>query len=149
MIARCGRLRGRDPYPLGSVPSSPTARMLARSMRPFRAADTRWDLVVDCIGYTADDARQDVATFTRDLAGHLVFISTDFVYSPVDRPWRVDETYDRFETTLPYGRQKREAEEVLLKAGRATRRDPADHDPAAVPHLRARLATRLPAAART
>ena len=50
-----------------------------------------WDLVVDCIGYNADDARQDVDAFATR-AKQLVFISTDFVLSPVDRPWKVDET---------------------------------------------------------
>jgi nucleoside-diphosphate-sugar epimerase len=45
-----------------------------------------------------------------------VFVSTDFVLDPVDRPWRVDETYDRFDARSPYGRGKREAEVVLLRA---------------------------------
>ena len=35
-----------------------------------------WDLVVDCIGFSADDAKQDVEVFSHR-AKHLVFISTD------------------------------------------------------------------------
>ncbi len=75
-----------------------------------------WDLVVDCIGYNADDARQDVDAFATR-AKQLVFISTDFVLSPVDRPWKVDETYARWNDT-PYGVGKRAAEEVLLEYAR-------------------------------
>jgi nucleoside-diphosphate-sugar epimerase len=74
----------------------------------------RWDLVIDSIGYNADDARQDLECFTGR-SGQLVFISTDFVLSPINRPWKVDETYDRFNDT-PYGTGKRAAEEVLLGA---------------------------------
>jgi nucleoside-diphosphate-sugar epimerase len=76
-----------------------------------------WDLVVDCIGFSADDARQDVEVFAHRTK-HLVFISTDFVLSATNRPWQVDETYSKFNDT-PYGTGKRAAEEVLLDfAGR-------------------------------
>jgi nucleoside-diphosphate-sugar epimerase len=75
-------------------------------------ANQHWDLVIDCIGYSADDAKQDLECFATR-AEHLVFISTDFVLGPIDRPWKVDETYDRFNDT-PYGIGKRAAEEVLL-----------------------------------
>jgi len=74
--------------------------------------NVRWDLVVDCIGYSAEDAAQDVEVFSGR-ASRLVFISTDFVISPIERPWKIDETYDRFNDT-PYGTGKRAAEEVLL-----------------------------------
>jgi hypothetical protein len=37
-----------------------------------------FDLVIDSIGFNADDARQDLECFA-DLTRHLVFISTDFV----------------------------------------------------------------------
>ncbi len=70
-----------------------------------------WDLVVDCIGYTAEDARQDVEVFTGR-TGRLVFISTDFVYDPDSR------TIPRTEHGTPYaadgyGGLKRQAEIVL------------------------------------
>jgi nucleoside-diphosphate-sugar epimerase len=77
-------------------------------------AGVHWDLAVDCIAFTGDDAKQDLSALTG-LADHLVLISTDSTIDPVDRPWRIDETYDRFDT-LPYGRGKREAEVVLLNA---------------------------------
>src|SRR4051812_41164790 len=74
--------------------------------------DRHWDLVVDCIGFNGDDANQDVECFAGR-ASHLVFISTDFVLSPVDRPWQIDEMYTRFNDTA-YGVGKREAELVVL-----------------------------------
>ncbi|HVX86329.1 MAG TPA: NAD-dependent epimerase/dehydratase family protein [Phycisphaerae bacterium] len=73
-----------------------------------------WDLVIDCIGFNAEHARQDVAVFGEGRrAKWVVFLSSDFACSPVDRPWRIDETFDRFDTA-PYGAGKRAAEEVLL-----------------------------------
>jgi nucleoside-diphosphate-sugar epimerase len=78
-----------------------------------------FDVVVDCIGFNADHARQDVeAFFPREgarRAGHLIFLSSDFVPSPVDRPVFIDETFDRFDPA-PYGAGKRAAEVVLLTA---------------------------------
>jgi nucleoside-diphosphate-sugar epimerase len=82
------------------------------------AQSTFWDLVIDCICFHAEDARQDLHCFTRDRTGHLVMISTDSVIEPADRPWKIDETYDRFASSA-YGRGKREAEEILV----ASRRD--------------------------
>ncbi|MFT3785708.1 MAG: NAD-dependent epimerase/dehydratase family protein [Tepidisphaeraceae bacterium] len=73
----------------------------------------KWDLAVDCIGYSADDARSDVEALSGR-ASQLVFISTDFVFDSPDRPWKVDETFERFERTIPYGRGKREAELALF-----------------------------------
>jgi nucleoside-diphosphate-sugar epimerase len=109
--------RGNKPLPAGAraVVADRTDR--GAFARAIQDAGQRWDLVVDCIGFTADDARQDLECFAGR-ADQLVFISTDFVLDPVDRPWMVDETYDRFDAVGPYGRQKREAEVVLLDAAR-------------------------------
>jgi nucleoside-diphosphate-sugar epimerase len=86
------------------------------------AAPAFFELVIDSIGFTAAHAQQDLDTFFPEdapaRAGHLVFISSDFVPSPIDRPFFIDETYDRFDTA-PYGAGKRAAEEVLLTAARA------------------------------
>lgn len=75
-------------------------------------AGTEWDLVVDCIGYTPEDARQDVSAF-RSRARHLVFISTDFVYDPAQRtfPQREDNPYTSGDD---YGGKKRKCELELL-----------------------------------
>ena len=53
----------------------------------FASSGQKWDLVVDCIGFEAADARQDIEVF-RDKARHLVFISTDFVFDPARLPER-------------------------------------------------------------
>lgn len=73
-----------------------------------------WDLVVDCIGYGPDDARQDVALF-RDQARHLVFISTDFVYEPSRRRFPQSED-DADYLGDGYGGKKRQAELALAGA---------------------------------
>jgi nucleoside-diphosphate-sugar epimerase len=74
-----------------------------------------WDLVVDCIGYRAEDAAQDLA-FCCDRAPHLVFISTDFVFDPTCRRFPQAEEADRY-ATEGYGGDKRRAELVFLAAG--------------------------------
>jgi nucleoside-diphosphate-sugar epimerase len=107
--------RGRRPLPGGVH-----GLIADREDRPAFAgavagASVRWDLVVDCIGFSAEDARQDLDVFSVSRAGHIVFISTDSVIESIDRPRRIDETHDRY-TTLPYGLGKRQAEEVFLAA---------------------------------
>lgn len=74
-----------------------------------------WDLAIDCIGYSAADAEQDVSV-VAPRCGHLVFVSTDFVLSSTGRPFPVDETFASFEKELPYGTGKRAAELVILAA---------------------------------
>ena len=70
-----------------------------------------WDLVVDAIGYTPDNTRQDVEVF-RGRTRRLVFISTDFVYDPGSR--RIPRTeHGTAYATHGYGGLKREAEIVL------------------------------------
>ncbi len=79
-----------------------------------RAANVRWDLVVDCIGFQPDDARQDVEVLS-DRADHLVFISTDFTFDPAHRRLPQSEETDHY-ATGGYGGDKRRCEEVLLNA---------------------------------
>lgn len=110
--------RGRRPLPEGMravIADRDAGDALERAVA---ATGERWDLVIDCIGFTADHARQDLAAFTGR-AGQLVFVSTDFVLDPTDRSGAVDETYDRFDTHSAYGRGKREAELALLGGGGA------------------------------
>ncbi len=80
----------------------------------IESAGATWDLVVDSIGFAAADAEQDLECFAGR-ARQLAFVSTDFAISPFNRPWRIDETYDRFHDS-PYGTGKRAAEQVLLNA---------------------------------
>ena len=75
----------------------------------------KWDIAIDCIGYSAADAEQDVNVIAPR-CGHLVFVSTDFVFRSTNRPFPVDETFASFENELPYGKGKRAAELVILSA---------------------------------
>jgi nucleoside-diphosphate-sugar epimerase len=74
--------------------------------------DTIWDLVVDCIGFTATDGKQDIALF-RDRTPHLVFVSTDFVYNPAQRTLPQGEETKHY-LTEGYGGNKRLAELALI-----------------------------------
>src|SRR5260370_31439320 len=74
-----------------------------------------FDAVIDCIGFKVEDAAQDLELFAGR-AGHLVFISTDFVYG--GEPRRLPLTEDAPTTALnSYGRNKRACEELLLREG--------------------------------
>ncbi|MHB0877055.1 MAG: NAD-dependent epimerase/dehydratase family protein [Anaerolineae bacterium] len=77
------------------------------------AAGGTWDYVLDCIGFKADDARQDVEVF-RGRTPRLLFISTDFVYDPAYRKFPQPEEENHFLTDDSYGANKRRCEEVLL-----------------------------------
>jgi nucleoside-diphosphate-sugar epimerase len=85
----------------------------AEFARAIQAAGTDWDLVVDCIGYSADDATQDLTIF-REWARHFVFISTDFVYDPARRIFPQPEHTAHY---LPdgYGGKKRQAELIFVE----------------------------------
>lgn len=78
------------------------------------AAKVRWDLAVDCIAFNADDIRQDVAVLAA-CAGHLVFISTDFVYDPAHRCFPQAEEAAAY-LVGGYGGLKRQGEVALAGA---------------------------------
>lgn len=79
------------------------------------AESAPWDLVVDCIGYEVEDARQDIEIF-RNRARHLVFVSTDFVYDPAKRDFPQREENDNYLTDESYGAKKRRCELEFLGA---------------------------------
>jgi len=81
-----------------------------------RAVDrpgVRWDFVVDCIGFMAPDARQDVAVF-RQRAPQLAFISSDFVFDPARRRFPQPEETENYLADDSYGANKRRCELELL-----------------------------------
>ena len=82
----------------------------------IKDVNVHWDLVVDCIGYTAEDALQDIEVFSGG-CGTFVFISTDSVYQEQPRPFPVSEDFTEF-TQLSYGRNKRNAEETFINRGK-------------------------------
>jgi nucleoside-diphosphate-sugar epimerase len=108
--------RGRQPIPTGATAIIADRKDRASFAAAIQAAETHWDLVIDCIGYSGDDARQDIECFAGR-PGHLVFISTDSVICPIERPWKIDENFASFHNS-PYALGKREAEEVLLAGGK-------------------------------
>ena len=59
----------------------------------IHTAQTKWDIVIDCIAYTPEDIQQNV-TVLEGLAEHLVFVSTDFVYDPKHRQFPQRERYN-------------------------------------------------------
>lgn len=107
--------RGQKPLPEGVVPLRADRKSPAAFKAAVIGADVRWDLVVDCIGYEVEDARQDLEIFPA-LARHLVFISTDFVFDPIRR--RFPQPFDNPATLTDdtYGGKKRRCELELLHA---------------------------------
>jgi nucleoside-diphosphate-sugar epimerase len=107
--------RGQRPLPEGVVPLRADRKDPAAFRAAVAGANTCWDLVVDCIGYEAEDMRQDLDVFPA-LAGHLVFISTDFVFDPARR--RFPQPFDNQATVTDdtYGGKKRRCELELLRA---------------------------------
>lgn len=103
--------RGQKPVP-GGVRALVADRKDTAALREV-LGDGSWDLVVDCIGYEVEDARQDVELF-RGRARQFVLISTDFVFEPAQRrfPQPPDNPY--FLQDDSYGAKKRRCELELL-----------------------------------
>lgn len=80
----------------------------------IREVDIRWDVAVDCIGFHPDDAVEDLESVIPR-CGHLLFISTDFVYDPAQRAFPRHEDTAQF-TTEGYGGDKREAELIFARS---------------------------------
>lgn len=103
--------RGRRP-----VPDGVEALAADRADRAAFAAalgGREFDAVIDCIGFRVEDSAQDLELFASR-AGHLVFISTDFVYG--GEPRRLPLTEDAPTRSLnDYGRNKRACEELFFR----------------------------------
>ena len=105
--------RGQRPLPdgvRGLVADRHDSVALAQAVR---RPGVRFDLAVDCIGYKADDLRQDVELLP-EVARHFVFISTDFVFEPRQRVFPQSVDHRQFLRDDSYGAHKRRCEEVLL-----------------------------------
>ena len=111
--------RGQRPAPDGVTALVADRHDQAAFAQAVSGAETKWDMVIDCIGFTPADAQQDLAVF-RDLTPQLVFVSTDFVYDPARRQFPQGEETDHYlppdggPGSLSYGGQKRAAELELI-----------------------------------
>ena len=106
--------RGNRPVP-GNINAICADRKDRNGFAKKLAAERDWDLVVDCIGFDADDARQDLSVFSGRCR-HLAFVSTDFVYDPARRVVPQAEE-PAFYLEEGYGGKKRAAECVFLESG--------------------------------
>lgn len=109
--------RGQRPVPDGVKQMTRDRQDRAGFARHFAELGLTWDLVVDTIPYSPEDAAQDVEVFSGK-TGRLVFVSTDFVYDPQHRKNPQSERADVY-ATAGYGGQKRAAEAVLEKTAAA------------------------------
>lgn len=112
--------RGQRPVPDGVRALVADRKEREAFTAVIEGAGATWDLAVDCIGYQADDARQDVEVLGPRV-GHLVFISTDFVFDPPRRAFPQPFDNPHFLAGEGYGPGKRACEEVLLGADTAMR----------------------------
>ena len=103
--------RGRRPVPPGVATIVADRQDRPAFTRALAAQREDWDLVIDGIAYTPEDAEQDIVTFANRTA-RLVFVSTDFVYDPLRRR-NLQNEHEAAYATEGYGGQKRAAERVL------------------------------------
>ena len=76
--------RGKRPLPDGARGITADRTLPAEFDRAIESAGVEWDAAIDCIGFTKQDAVQDIDS-VLSRSGHLIFISTDFVYDPGGR----------------------------------------------------------------
>lgn len=99
--------RGQKPLPPGVTPVVGDRRNRPAFAQAIAGLRTQWDLVIDCIGYEPEDARQDIAVF-RERARQFAFVSTDFVFDPRQR--RFPQPEDGAYVRDGYGGNKRTCE---------------------------------------
>lgn len=104
--------RGRRALPAGATNLVADRRDGAAFARAIEEARAEWDLVVDCIAFAPEDIRQDIALF-RERAGHLIFVSSDFVYDPARRRFPQGEETEHY-LVEGYGGGKRRCELELV-----------------------------------
>lgn len=104
--------RGQRPLPDGVTALIADRQDQTAFEQAVASVQTRWDLVVDCIGYDPADARQDISVF-RSRTPHLIFVSTDFVYDPDHRRFPQGEEADAY-ASGGYGGKKRLCELELI-----------------------------------
>lgn len=87
--------RGQKPIPQGVTGIVADRRAAGSMEKAIERAGGEWDLVVDCICYEPQEARQDIALF-RTRARQFVLISTDFVFDPFRRKFPQPEESENY-----------------------------------------------------
>ncbi|MBN1542903.1 NAD-dependent epimerase/dehydratase family protein [candidate division KSB1 bacterium] len=105
--------RGIRPVPPGAIPLTIDRLDRESFSRLIAEQQVYWDAVIDCIGYEPEDAIQDIEVFST-LAGHLIFVSTDFVYDPAARRFPQNEDGAAY-LSSGYGGKKRRCEELFIE----------------------------------
>jgi nucleoside-diphosphate-sugar epimerase len=109
--------RGLRPIPVGVTSLIADRHETEAFKSAIVAAQTTWDLVIDCIAFEPEDIQQDISLF-EEITKHLIFVSTDFVYDPDKRQFPQVEDTDHYQLDA-YGSQKRLCElELINYAGR-------------------------------
>ena len=103
--------------PAGVTPLTADRKDTAALEAALKSAGTHWDMAIDCIGYDAADARQDIGLLPA-FADHIGFISSDAVFDYRQPDFMKDETFDKF-AVGGYGGGKRACEEVFQAAPEA------------------------------
>ncbi len=103
--------RGKRPLPDGVSVLSGDRKDYAAFAAQFEGRP--FDAVIDCICYTPEDARADLQAFGGRI-GHLILISTDFVYGPHRRLPMDEDTPTQALST--YGRNKATCEGIFFQA---------------------------------
>ena len=98
--------RGQKPVPDGVTAVKADRKDAEGFQEAVKALGCTFDLIVDCIGYDPEDARQDIEVF-KHLTQQLVFISTDFVFDPARRRFPQPEETDYYIQGENYGSKKR------------------------------------------
>ncbi|MDD3695180.1 MAG: NAD-dependent epimerase/dehydratase family protein [Lentisphaeria bacterium] len=107
--------RGLRPLPAGAKAIKADRSVPGELEAALQKQAPDYDLVVDCIGYKAEDARQDIALFGKHCR-HLAFISSDFVFDPDKRQFPQPENNPHFLQNDSYGAHKRRCELEFLRA---------------------------------
>jgi nucleoside-diphosphate-sugar epimerase len=109
--------RGQRPLPAGVTGLIADRKDPAGFAQAIRSASASWELVVDCIAFNPGDVQQDLAALPGR-AGHLVMVSTDFVFDPAYRRFPQPEDSAHF-LKDGYGGLKRQAELTLQESAPA------------------------------
>lgn len=80
----------------------------------IRSAGCRFDAVLDCICFSAEQAREDL-TVLPEWTDRLIVVSTDSVYHPEGKRVPQDENGAAYVTGESYGARKRQMEQTIMQ----------------------------------